>query len=384
MGSLASFAPLRFLSNTVRMNAYAAVKGAATRLQGGHRPMPPEVEYAKPPVTDAPLYNDSHYFNFFDHDHRIGAFTRIGKLANRNASIGLFFLYPGEGEVLVFAQSEWIPRDLADLRSGAMRYEIVEPLKVLRIVNRAKYLRLTNPRDWIDPAGLCRRVKDEDFVDVDVDVTFTGWGQVHNAKRLYARGLARRMIEKNFGLKDLQEARKYASEHYEQAGSYSGTIRIGDRKIELTNATGHRDHSWGYRDITAARKWVWLTTQFDHAIAVNVAWFQAGKLDITSGYIHRNGRNHALCKIRLETDFEDDGLTQKSLRFAVEDTGGFRMDVEGRVIDSVPIVVFDDDRTRTLAFEAMTEYDWQGRRAYGISEYVHRIDKEKERGRHRR
>jgi hypothetical protein len=77
----------------------------------------------------------------------------------------------------------------------------------------------------------------------------------------------------------------------------------------------------------------------------------------------------------LETEFEDDRLTQKSLRFSVEDTAGFRMDVEGRVVNPIPIVVVDDERTRSLAFEAMTEYAWQGRKAYGISEYVHRIDK---------
>ena len=107
------------------------------------------------PVTDDPLYNDSHYFNFFDHDHGIGAFTRIGKLANRNASIGLFFIYLREGQAFILAQSEHIPRDLKDLRSGPMRYEIIKPLEVLRIVTRAKFLRLENPRDWIDPVGLC-------------------------------------------------------------------------------------------------------------------------------------------------------------------------------------------------------------------------------------
>lgn len=338
--------------------------------------MPAEAEYAKPPVTDDPLYNDSHYFNFFDHDHGIGAFTRIGRLANRNASIGLFFIYLGKSRALIFAQSEHIPRDVTDLRSGPLRYEIVKPLEELRIVNRAKFLRLENPRDWIDPVGLCRRVRDDDFVDVDVDITFRGWGEVHNARRLYARGLARRMVEKDFGLKDLMETRKYAAEHYEQAGSCSGTIRIGDRKIEFKNATGHRDHSWGYRDITAAKSWTWITVQFGEGMAINVACFKAGKLDITSGYICRNSRNHALREIRLDTEFEDDGLTQKSLRFSVEDTGGFRMDVEGAVLNPIPIVVVDDDTTRTLAFEAMTEYRWQGRKAYGISEYVHRIDKQ--------
>ena len=368
-------APLKFLVNTLKMNAYAAVIGAATRLQGGHRPMPPEVEYAKPPVTDDPLYNDSHYFNFFDHDQGIGAFTRIGKLANRNASIGLFFIYLREGQAFILAQSEHIPRDLADLRSGPIRYEIIKPLEELRIVSHAKFLRLENPRDWIDPVGLCQRVKDDDFVDVDVDITFKGWGQVHNSKKLYARGLARRMIEKDFGLKDLMQMRKFASEHYEQAGSYTGTIRIGDRTIELGNATGHRDHSWGARDMTAAKSWTWLTVQFEEGMAVNVASFRAGKLDMMGGHIYRNGRNRALREIKLETEFEDDGLTQKSLRFSVEDTGGFRMDVEGRVVNPIPIVVADDDKIRSFAFEAMTEYTWQGRKAYGISEYVHRIDK---------
>jgi len=375
MGSIASFPLVRFLSNTARMNTYAAAIGAGTRLAGGHRPMPPEVEYAKPPVTDDPLYNDSHYFNFFDHDHGIGAFTRIGKLANRNASIGLFFFYLREGPAFILANSEHIPRELKDLRSGPIRYEIMKPLEVLRIVCRARFLRLEDPRDWIDPVGLCHRVSDDDFVDVDVDITFSGWGEVHNAKKLYARGLARRMIEKDFGLKDLMETRKYAAEHYEQAGSYRGTIRIGDRTIQLENATGHRDHSWGYRDISAARSWTWITVQFGEGMAVNVSCFKAGKLDIMSGYIFRNGRNHALREIRLDTEFEEDGLTQKFLRFSIEDTGGFRMDVEGRVVNPIPIVVVDDETTRTLAFEAMTEYKWQGRTVYGISEYVHRIDK---------
>ncbi len=375
MGLLTSSSPGMPLRDALRMNVYTAIIGAATRLQGGHRPMPEEVEYAKPPVTDDPLYNDSHYFNFFDHDHGIGAFTRIGKLANRNASIGLFFIYLKEGGAFLFAQSECIPRDLEELRSGPLRYEIVKPLEELRIVNRAKFLRLENPRDWIDPVGLCRRVGDDDFVDVEVDITFSGWGEVHNAKKLYARGLARRMIEKDFGLKDLMETRKYAAEHYEQAGSYRGEIRIGEDTIRLKNATGHRDHSWGYRDISAAKSWTWLTVQFGQGLAVNVACFKAGKLDIMSGYVFRDGKNHALREIGLDTEFEEDGLTQKSLRFLVEDTAGFRMDVEGRVLNPIPIVVVDDDKTRTLAFEAMTEYTWKDRKAYGISEYVHRIDK---------
>ena len=212
------------------------------------------------------------------------------------------------------------------------------------------------------------RVEDDDFVDVDVDITFKGWGEVHNSKKLYARGLARRMIEKDFGLKDLMETRNFATEHYEQAGSYTGTIRIGDRTIELGNTTGHRDHTWstyaghdGGQELDLAHR----TVRGGHGC--EDGQLQGGQTR-HHGRLHLRKRpNRPLREIKLETEFEDDGLTQKSLRFSVEDTGGFGMDVEGRVVNPIPIVVADDDKIRSFAFEAMTEYTWQGRKAYQAS-----------------
>jgi hypothetical protein len=367
--------PLRLIQDRLREHGYTAVITAATRLQGARRPMPPEAEYAKPPDTDDPLYNDSHYFNFFDHERQIGGFTRIGKLANQNASIGLFFIYEATGRVHLLAQSEVIPRNFADIRSGPIGFQIAEPLRTWRIAVQGKFLRLENPRVLLDPVSLVRTVKDEDFEDVEVDLTFAGWGEVHNTRNFFARGLAQRMVEKRFGLKDLIETRKFAAEHYEQAGSYTGTIRIGEKRIPLTHATGHRDHSWGRRDISAVEGWTWLTVQFGKGAAVNVASFRAGRLDIQSGFMSRNGCNYPCRILRLDTAFEDDGLTQKSVHFVAEDSAGFRMEVEGRVLNPVPIIASDDPTHRTIAFEAMTEYHWEGKTALGISEVVHKIDK---------
>jgi len=375
MNKLSSPVPLKKLMDASRANAYSGLIWATTRLQGASRPLPPEAEYAKPPSTDNPLYNDSHYFNFFDHQKQFGGFTRIGKLGNQNASVGLFALYDSNRQTLLFAQSEHIARDLTDIRSSTIRYEILEPLKKLRIVAQGKFLTLPDPGELSDPKSLCRRLTEENFVDVEAELLFHGWGEVHNSKKLYARGLGRRMVEKGFGLRDLAEARKFASEHYEQVGSYEGVIRIGSREIVLNDATGHRDHSWGPRDMSAIEAWTWLTVQFGPDVAVNLACFKAGRLDIFGGTTCRNGRNYPLRRQELQTEFRDDGLTQKSLRFSVEDIGGFRMEVEGHVLNSLPLVVFDDGTTRTLAFEAMTEYRWQGRTACGISEYVHRIRK---------
>ncbi len=373
MGGRSAAGPVRTLIDRAKVNAYAAAIAAGARMQGAYKPMAPEVEFAKPPVTKNPLYNDSHYFNFFDHEHKIGGFTRIGKLANQNASLGMFYIFDRQDCALVLLQSEHIPRDLKELRSSCMRYEIIEPLKELRIVATGKFLRLEDPSELSDPMACARRVEDKDFVSVDVDITFKAWAEIHNSKRFYARGLADRMVEKGFGLRDLMEARKFAAEHYEQVGSYSGSIRIGSRAIDLKNASGHRDHSWGPRDMSGIKGWTWLTAQFGHEAAVNVAWFNAGNLDILSGFLCRNGHNYPCRVHHLDTEFEDDGITQKTIRFAVEDTSGFRMEIKGRVLNPVPIVLADDDQNHTIAFEAMTEYEWQGRTGYGISEYVHKL-----------
>jgi hypothetical protein len=234
-----------------------------------------------------------------------------------------------------------------------------------------EFLRLKNPRELFDPPGFFSRTKESDFVNVELELIFTGWGEAHDFKNIYARGLARRMVEKGIGLKDLLETRKVAAEHYEQVGSYSGTINAGQRKIAL-NATGHRDHSWGARDMTAPAGWIWITVQFAKEASLNLTRFKAGRLDIFTGYINRGGRNYPYRRYQIDTEFEPDGLTQKRLRFAVEDTGGFKMEVEGKVLTPVPIVL-DDGKNRAMVIEAMTEFRWGDRTAYGVAEYMHKI-----------
>jgi hypothetical protein len=363
--------PLKIIIDAAKVNAYAAIINAGVRMRGGNKPLDPQVEYIHPPDTEDPLYNDSWYFNFFDKEQKIGGFTRIGRLANQQKTNGILFLFYGEKEVLMLFNEDSLPGGSEDIKSGPMHYEIIEPLKRLRIVGSGKFLRVENPRDLMDRNALLSKVTDKDFVDVNVDVVFDGLSEIHNFGNIYARGLASRMVEKGFGLRDLAEVRKVASEHYEQVGAYSGTIEVGSRKIDF-NAVGHRDHSWGIRDWSAPSGWTWLTMQFGTEVALNLSRVQIGKVDIFNGYISRGGRNYPYRKVELETEFEQDGLTQKNIHFSVQDTGGFTMDVEGNAINVVPLVQ-EDGGKRSLVNEAMAEYRWQGRTSLGIAEYLHKI-----------
>lgn len=66
----------------------------------------------------------------------------------------------------------------------------------------------------------------------------------------------------------------------------------------------------------------------------------------------------------------ENGRTQKKMRFTMEDSGGFTIDVTGDVRTVIPL----DLRSRghsTLVNEALAEYRWGEKVAYGIAEYLH-------------
>jgi hypothetical protein len=74
----------------------------------------------------------------------------------------------------------------------------------------------------------------------------------------------------------------------------------------------------------------------------------------------------------LETEFEPDGLTQKRVLFRLQDVSGWDMEVVGKPITVVPLVL-EEKGHRTLVNEAFTEYHWNKHTGYGISEYLHQL-----------
>ncbi len=359
------------LTDRLRENAYTLLFNTVAGLGGIRKPLRASAEFAHQPVTADPLFNDSYYFNFFDVEQAVGGFTRIGKLANQNSVNGILFIYNGPEEVLMLNQGGMLPEHPEEIRAGTIRYEILEPLQRIRLLSSGKMLRLTDLSLLLDHEKLRRYVGPDTFVPVEMDITFSGLAPVHNFKNIYFRGLARRMVEKGFGLTDLRRVRRVASSHYEQVGGYAGRLTIGDREIRL-DGTGHRDHSWGLRDWTAPSAWTWLTMQFGSGVGLNLSRVVIGKIDMFNGYLIRDGKNCLYRTCALETEYQPDGITQKYIRFVVEDTEGFQMEVEGRVINPVPLT-FDDGEHRVQINEALTEYRWRDKVTWGISEYLHKL-----------
>ena len=384
--------------DSLKINAYTALFNFGKWLQNGDKPMSPDVEGAHPPKTTHPDYSESFYFNFFNNRKGdISCFTWIGKLPNQKRINAVHLIFDGQ-EGLIKFDTDAYPDHTDDLRCRGIYYEMIEPLKKIRIVSKGKALRLKDPSETLDPERIyCERIvgtknpahisisklkrlyddfekkSDVDFIDIEMDCLFTALSPTHNSKNLYARGVAKQMVEKGFGLSDLNNIRKIASEHYEQAGSYNGTFKIGNRTLKI-DAVGHRDHSWGIRDWFAPEKWTWLSVEFGADLGLNLCRIVIGKVDMYLGYIIREGQNFPLKDCWLESEFESDGRTQKKVSFRIEDVGGFRMSVTGQVLS---VCVFHltkkEEGKHTIVNEALTEYHWDGKKAFGISEYLHKL-----------
>jgi len=135
---------------------------------------------------------------------------------------------------------------------------------------------------------------------------------------------------------------------------------------------GERDHTWGARDWTAPKYWIWLTAQFGEDLALNVTRLAMEAGEVAAGCIFRDGENFPVREARIETEFEEDGLTQKGLRAVIVDSGGESFELRARVMDVLSVPHQKGDRISVLN-EAIAEYELGGRRGHGMAEYLLRV-----------
>ena len=60
-------------------------------------------------------------------------------------------------------------------------------------------------------------------------------------------------------------------------------------------------------------------------------------MDIYNGFVTRDGVNYPVRRVDLATQFEEDGVTQRSLGFRLEDTGGKVIEVTGEALTRHPL-----------------------------------------------
>jgi hypothetical protein len=98
-----------------------------------------------------------------------------------------------------------------------------------------------------------------------------------------------------------------ATTRYEIPCTVAGTIRVGDRTIDI-QAQGQRDHSWGVRDWWAFG-WCWMAAQLSDGTRVHTVDVRMPGLDVAFGYVQsRSGPLVVVTSAEVTEDLGPEGL----------------------------------------------------------------------------
>jgi hypothetical protein len=102
--------------------------------------------------------------------------------------------------------------------------------------------------------------------------------------------------------------------HVETSCLISGVVRVGDEEVRLDGALGHRDRSWGPRDLTTCLNHRWLAGTCGPALCFsfdNLVIEPGMALEL--GYIVRNGEVDPVSTVDIEVALGSDCLTPRSV-----------------------------------------------------------------------
>lgn len=313
----------------------------------------PDDEYTHEVDADS-RFNESMYFNAYDPAQGVGGFFRVGNRPNEGYAEMTVCLYlPGGAVGFIYARPEIGGNDGFD--AGGLRFEVREPFKSLRVVYHGKLALLDDPLAMRDPKA-----------------AFTGSPHLECSVELDYRGLSPMLggeAQGPFAETDLLS--DFARGHYEQHVGARGRIACGPDGWDL-DGFGLRDHSWGPRSWQAPRWYRWLTCNAgaEDGFMVSIIATRDGSVR-RSGVVFENGDYIPIVDAEIETTWTDESH-QRELR-CVARTAERDVEIIGSVMSLIPLRNRRDGEVTRIG-EGMTEYRWEGKTGYGLSEYLDQIE----------
>ncbi len=307
------------------------------------------------PVEGDSAWSESYYFNCYDPVTDSGFFTRLG-------------VRPNEG-TMDLGMSVWLPGgELAQSRGVRPTHEMVDTgLEV----DGVTYERLDDGRRWRisgERDSFVRRLDGSDSsraATVRFDVSFDALTPMIGADGQGTEGSG--ASAKTRGT--------VGKGHLEQAGRWTGWIEADDVRVELAQARGNRDKSWGPRRWGGPRMWRWFSVNLGDEIAFGGIRIGTDEGDLHRGWVYKDGEATSIEQWRVETTLEADGTTHAATRATVLDKRGRQHVLEGTMLRVAPHLN-PGEGGATLVNEGLARWEHDGMVGYGISEYLHQLDAE--------
>ena len=287
-------------------------------------------------------HNESWYFNCIDFKANTHIITRVGYRLGAQEVETMVLLAIDDNIEEYFDRTNIESFPEVDIYSDSkLKYECLEPMKKWKII-----------------------FDDEKYnVNLIFEDRFTPY--------FYMSQESPAEIIKKYGPELLKKLLAVAaSKHYEQGMNVSGTVKIKDTNEERkVNCYGHRDHSWGLRDWILIDKWNWMACQFDDC-TINSARIEVFGQVITQGFISTAEKHERVDNVEVETEFGFEGNNAVPKKSIFKITTPTR---ELKIISNTSKSIYikrPTERGLTEVYEQIVNFEMEGKKGYGISEYM--------------
>ncbi len=309
------------------------------------------------PVEGDTAWSESYYFNAFDPGSDSGFFSRIGIRPNEGTmDVGMSVWLPG-GDL---AEYRFVKeqREMVDgvLEVGAVRYEMLEPLKSWRLTMEADV-----------PARPCVRGDETTrTAAIGLDVRFDAVTPAIGTDGQPGGGPS--------SAESAAAAGTTGKGHLEQAGRWTGWLEVDGVRHEWLGAHGNRDKSWGPRRWGGPAMWRWFSINVGDDMHFGGIRLGTSAGDLHRGWVWDGDRATSIAEWGVRTELAEDGVTQRVTHLRVRDKKDRTYELRGDVMR-----VADIGRAGgTMVNEGLARWtydpDGAARTGYGICEYLHQLD----------
>jgi hypothetical protein len=306
-------------------------------------------DYAHPVEGDE-AWSESYYFNAYDPVSDTGFFTRVAVRPNeKTMDAGMSVWLPSNELAHTAAVREQTTMVDTGLEVGGVAYERIDPMRRWHLTADCDVVVRALDGDGHRPAHLDL---DATFVSLMPPIGADGQGREGEG----ASAKTRQSVGKG---------------HLEQAGRWTGSIAIDGQKLELTDARGNRDKSWGPRRWggTGSRMWRWFSINIGDDTHFGGIRIGTDSGDLHRGWVWRDGEYSSIREWDVRSELADDGITHRVSHVRATDKQDRVHELRADVFRVAP-----HRMEHGILNEGLARWTYEGRTGWGISEYLHTLD----------
>ncbi|MGB1580896.1 MAG: DUF7064 domain-containing protein [Nevskiales bacterium] len=316
------------------------------------------------PLEAASNFNESMYFNLFDHEQKLGLWLRLGNRPNEGHAEMSCCVYLPDGRIGFMYQRPDIDHNNSFDAAG-MQFEVINPMQALNARYHGMLCLLGDPQQMLNPG---KAFSSNPIVSANIDLRFTALAPAFGGEPVDEHGKA---IEQD-------PETSFARGHYEQHMQGVGEITVGNQSLRI-NGFGLRDHSWGPRYWQNIHWYRWLPLVFNQDLAMmlsivtlrnghSVNWGMVMRRDSDGAVI-----NDPVTSIQLNSEYDDQYQAQaQTARIVTE--AGVEYELQGQALSSIPLrnrrKDSEGNSLHTRITEAMTRFTCNGQTGFGMAEYL--------------